>query len=334
MKRFWVLLLVACMMMTGAAEASSGDFMGHWYGILVQSGKVQSIMEHAGLESSLLFAEDKTVQWAMNERILEGEWQYSPDADRMDLSIVGMEFSVTRYSEDKLAMDLGTQIMILAREKEDPFAFLQLTNASGPEAFSGNWVAVYMEMDGFYVLLGDAEQPVAGLVIDGETASFVYAIGEYVSEQYDAEYRFEDGKLKASSVKITLKPAKMKIGGTMKKDLKEIKEFKASEIIDAIKKGETYYGLKYIMKMPQLKKSRKFYVTLAYESPDGYLMVDKADSLTFDRVNNGYQTLTVFTGEAFFGYLYKLIEDIPKGTYKVHLFWDGMKVQTKTFKVN
>jgi len=195
-KRFWVLLLVACMMMTGAAEASSGDFMGHWYGILVQSGKVQSIMEHAGLESSLLFAEDKTVQWAMNERILEGEWQYSPDADRMDLSIVGMEFSVTRYSEDKLAMDLGTQIMILAREKEDPFAFLQLTNASGPEAFSGNWVAVYMEMDGFYVLLGDAEQPVAGLVIDGETASFVYAIGEYVSEQYDAEYRFEDGKLK------------------------------------------------------------------------------------------------------------------------------------------
>lgn len=145
---------------------------------------------------------------------------------------------------------------------------------------------------------------------------------------------FEDGKLKASSVKITLKPAKMKVGGTMKKDLKEIKEFKASEIIDAIKKGETYYGLKYIMKMPQLKKSRKFYVTLAYESPDGYLMVDKADSLTFDRVNNGYQTLTVFTGEAFFGYLYKLIEDIPKGTYKVHLFWDGMKVQTKTFKVN
>ena len=145
---------------------------------------------------------------------------------------------------------------------------------------------------------------------------------------------FVDGKLKASSVKISVEPVKMKTGGNPKKDTKKIKSLKASEIIEGYKSGKTDYGVKYTMKMPQLAKTRKYFVTIAFESPDGYLYVDKAGEVTFDRVSNGYQTVWLYiTGNNFFYYLYKQIEDIPKGTYKIHLFWNGMKVQTQKFKV-
>lgn len=145
---------------------------------------------------------------------------------------------------------------------------------------------------------------------------------------------FVDGKLKASSVKISMDPVKMKAGGNPKKDTKKIKVLKAVEIIEGYKSGKTDYGLKYTMKMPQLAKTRKYFVTIAFESPDGFLYVDRAGEVTFDRVNNGYQTVWLYiTGNNFFYYLYKCIEDIPKGTYKVHLFWNGMKVQTQKFKV-
>ncbi len=146
---------------------------------------------------------------------------------------------------------------------------------------------------------------------------------------------FVDGKLKATSVKISVEPVKMKYGGNEKKDPKKIKALKASEIIDGIKNQTMEYGVKYTMKMPRLAKARSFFVTIAFESPDGYIIVDRAGDLTFDRVNGGYQTLWLsIAGNRFFNYMYRQREEIPTGTYKIHLFWDGMKVQTQSFKVN
>lgn len=145
---------------------------------------------------------------------------------------------------------------------------------------------------------------------------------------------FVDGKLKATSVKISVEPVKMKNGGNPKKDTKKLKSLKASEIIEGYRSGKTDYGVRYTMKMPRLAKARSFFVTIAFESPDGYLFVDKAGDLTFDRVNGGYQTVWLYiTGNYFFYYLYKQREEIPTGTYKIHLFWNGMKVQTQSFKV-
>ena len=146
---------------------------------------------------------------------------------------------------------------------------------------------------------------------------------------------FEDGKLKNTSVKISIEPKKMRSGGNKKKDTKKIKAFKAAEIIAGVQDGSTDYGIRYTMKMPKLAKARTFFLTLSFESPDGFLFTEVADEVTYDRVKNGTQTIWFYmTGERFFKYLYTNTGDIPAGEYKVYLFWDGMWVNTSTFKVN
>lgn len=145
---------------------------------------------------------------------------------------------------------------------------------------------------------------------------------------------FQDGKLKNTSVKVSIEPRKMKAGGNASKDAKKVKALKAAEIKAAIENESEYYGIKFQMKMPQLAKPRSFFVTLAFESPDGYLYVEQATDVSFERVNNGYQTLWWnLAGVNFFRYLHKETGDIPTGTYTTYLYWDGMWVNTSTFKV-
>lgn len=146
---------------------------------------------------------------------------------------------------------------------------------------------------------------------------------------------FEDGKLKNTSVKISIEPRKMRSGGDKKKDTKKIKTLKAAEIMAGLQDGSTDYGVRYTMKMPKLAKARTFFLTLAFESPDGFLFVEVASEITYDRVNNGRENIWFYmTGERFFKYLYQSTENIPTGDYKVYLYWDGMWVNTSTFKVN
>ena len=58
------------------------------------------------------------------------------------------------------------------------------------------------------------------------------------------------------------------------------------------------------------------------------------EDVTFDRVNNGYQTIWWnLAGVDFFYNLYNITGDIPSGTYRTHLYWDGMWVNDSTFKV-
>ncbi len=145
---------------------------------------------------------------------------------------------------------------------------------------------------------------------------------------------FEDGKLKNTSVKISIEPRRMKSGGNAQKDAKKVNSLKASEIMAALSDGSAYYGIRYQMRMPQLAKGRSFFVTLAFESPDGYLYVEQATDVSFDRVSNGYQTLWWnIAGASFFDRLNHTAGEIPAGTYTVYLFWDGMWVNTSTFRV-
>ena len=119
------------------------------------------------------------------------------------------------------------------------------------------------------------------------------------------------------------------------KSTKKVKNLKVKDIEDGLSDDSMAYGLKYTMKMPQLKKAREFFVTIAFESPEGFLSTVIADDLTFDRVNHGYQTIWFYMiGDAFFSNLYKTTGKIEKGKYKIHLFWDGMWVNTSTFKVS
>ena len=143
---------------------------------------------------------------------------------------------------------------------------------------------------------------------------------------------FQDGKLKNTSIKITIKPRRMAAGGEPKDYNKSLK---ASEIRAGLYEGSYYYGMKYQMRMPQLVKQRSFFVTLAFEAPDGYLYVEQATDITFERVNNGYQTLWWnLAGAKFFLQLYQDTGDIQSGKYTVYLYWDGMWVNTSHFTVS
>ena len=145
---------------------------------------------------------------------------------------------------------------------------------------------------------------------------------------------FEDGKLKDTSIKISVEPRKLKNGDMITKDTKKINNLKAVEIMEGIDENTYSYGVKYTMKMPQLVKERAFFVTIAFESPDGYVYVWYADDLEFARVNRGYQTIWFYmAGSDFFRELYSLTGEVPTGTYNIFAFWDGMWVSKISFNV-
>ena len=141
---------------------------------------------------------------------------------------------------------------------------------------------------------------------------------------------FEDGRLKNTSVKISTEARKKNQNGKYTK----LDYLRASDIMGSLDAGENVYGLKYSMKMPQLAKPRTFMITLAFEAPNGYTVVDKAGDITFDSFSNGYQTIWLeLAGNRFFDALYKDTGSIPTGKYEVTLYWDGAWVNTSEFTV-
>ena len=142
---------------------------------------------------------------------------------------------------------------------------------------------------------------------------------------------FSDGLLKDSSVKIKLE--KREFPKNAQKP-KKVNKLSAAKIVEGLKDGSNYYGVKYHMQMPKLAKPRTFFVTLVFEAPNGFMTVERAVDVTFDRVSGGYQELWwEITGPEFVYDLYNFNEQIPTGTYSIHLYWDGMKVNTSTFEV-
>lgn len=142
---------------------------------------------------------------------------------------------------------------------------------------------------------------------------------------------FEDGKLKHTSIKISLSKRQYNLSTRKTKDLKKLS---GSEIAASFASNQFYYGVQYTMRMPQLAKPRAYFGTLVFESPDGFIWVDKAMDMTFDRVSNGYQTLWwEIAGVEFFYQLNEAVGSIPAGTYTIRLYWDGMFVNTITFDV-
>jgi len=145
---------------------------------------------------------------------------------------------------------------------------------------------------------------------------------------------FSDGKLKDTSVTITAEPVKLKKGGNEAKETKKIKQLDAAEIMKGLDDGSMEYGFKYTMKMPQLAKKRSFLITVAFESPDGFLFTEAAQEQEF-RSANGYETLWFYMiGDRFFSSLYSTTGNIPSGEYKIHLYWNGMFVRTTYFRIN
>ena len=145
---------------------------------------------------------------------------------------------------------------------------------------------------------------------------------------------FEDGKLKNTSIKITIEPRMLKAGDMINKDTKKVKNLKAADIMAGIDDNSASYGVKYTMKMPQLVKGRSFFVTIVFESPEGFVYVWYADDMEFERVNRGYQTIWFYmAGSDFFSELYRVTGEVPIGKYNIYAFWDGMWVNKIDFNV-
>ncbi len=145
---------------------------------------------------------------------------------------------------------------------------------------------------------------------------------------------FQDGKLKDTSVKVSIEGRKLKNGDPYN-NAKAAKKLSANTIIAALNGDKETYGFRYHMRMPQLAKPRSFYVSIFIESPDGYLEPEVWGDVTFDRVSNGYQTIWWnFLGSDYFKNLYETTGSVPAGNYEITMYWDGMFVNRSTLKVS
>lgn len=142
---------------------------------------------------------------------------------------------------------------------------------------------------------------------------------------------FQDGKLTTKSVKVTTEKRQATSDGKYKR----VSSFNATDMNAIASAGTAFSCMKYQMQMPQLAYSRNFYVQLVFEAPNGYVYTEIAKEVTFDRVNDGYQTLWWdYAGADFFDALYRQTGNIPSGQYTIYLYWDGYFVNALTFAVN
>ena len=141
---------------------------------------------------------------------------------------------------------------------------------------------------------------------------------------------FEDGQLKATSIRVGIETRYLAAGAQKPKR----QGLSASKILEAVQNSSGYYGFKYQMRMPTLAKQRYFYVQVFMEAPNGYLDIIKWEDVTFDRVSGGYQTLWwELLGSDFFSNLYDATGEIPSGAYTVTMFWDGDFVNSQQINV-
>ncbi|MBR5287468.1 MAG: hypothetical protein IKU34_02620 [Clostridia bacterium] len=157
--------------------------------------------------------------------------------------------------------------------------------------------------------------------------------GVKIQRTYTVPYAdsFVDGKLKASSVDITIKPAKYNssTGKTVK-----LSELKANDIMNGIDYGDSF-GVSYQIDFPRLASDREFFAQLAFYAPNGFSHTEYADDISYSSFSNasGSYSRWDIIGQNFFRHLYNKNGYVPTGEYRVELYWDGMHVNTSTFRV-
>lgn len=153
---------------------------------------------------------------------------------------------------------------------------------------------------------------------------------DYKEYELPGAETFRDGKLKDTSVKVSIDPRKQTADGSVK----SVSEITAKNIVRDLENGSAQYGFRYTMKMPQLIKNRSFHVQTVITAPNGMIWSTNFGDVTFERVADGYQTLwSNFTGNAIFYYEYDRFGNVPAGKYQVELYWDGMFVNRSTITV-
>jgi len=193
----------------------------------------------------------------------------------------------------------------------------------------------------FYANSGSSDSTTYGnsLTIDYLIPGETYIIdvidnnGVKIQRTYTVPYAdsFVDGRLKASSVDITIKPSKYN-ASTGK--VVNISELNANEIMTGIDIGNAY-GLNYRIDFPRLATDREFFTQIAFFAPNGFCHTEYADSTSFSSFSNASGSYYYWNilGDNFFSHMYNKNGYVPTGEYRVELYWDGMHVNTSTFRV-
>ncbi len=139
---------------------------------------------------------------------------------------------------------------------------------------------------------------------------------------------FEDGKLKASSIKVTIE-FRRKTPDEERKNAKKINALVASEIVN--NRGTYAYGFRYNIKNPSLAKSRNYFTQVAIIAPNGYTECEVYRDMEYGREYSA--NYWYMLGDWTFDMIYQKNGSLPTGTWTVELYWDGQYVNTSTFTI-
>ena len=188
----------------------------------------------------------------------------------------------------------------------------------------------------------NAKQVTIAYLVPGCTYRFiVYASANYnyitLVDEYitvPATSTFVDGKLSASAIKTTIS-FRCKTAYTHDSTATSVDYFSASEIRNAYEpQNKKHYGIKYEITYPKLATTRTYNTMIVYRCPNGYCHA-------YGEGDEEYTAFAYSGGRKWwhihgFGLWNRLLNDcgyIPSGTYYVDLYWDGMLVNTNSFRV-
>lgn len=140
---------------------------------------------------------------------------------------------------------------------------------------------------------------------------------------------YKDGSLQAKNVTVTITPKYKNGSGT----IFNVSELKASTIVDYLKKGTRFYGIRYEFTVPKATKKLSYYVQLLFRAPNGYAYTENNVQENYDTTGGAENRFWKCTGDNFFKFMYEKNGSVPTGTYTVEMYWDGMLVNTSTFQV-
>ena len=140
-----------------------------------------------------------------------------------------------------------------------------------------------------------------------------------------AAEQFVDGKLKASSVRISTEYRSI-INGSVR----TVNKLSAGDMMAHMDDRE--YGLYYQINLPELAYERDYFVQILFRAPNGYCETQFYGRHVFSKGNKFYYSLNCI-GDDFFADMYEKNGVIPSGTYQVELYFNGMLANTKTFTV-
>ena len=145
---------------------------------------------------------------------------------------------------------------------------------------------------------------------------------------------FVDGRLKDSSIKTTIEYRYRPNDDTEYKSAKPLDNLKSTTMENGIPDGKRY-GIRYTIRLPQLATTRYFETKKVFRAPNGFYMAEYNGEVEYSDFNNssGSTRYWYCCGEEFFEELLDCCGYIPTGVYYVDLYWDGMLVNTNSFRV-